>query len=68
MREQKPHMPTSFRLSEEVLMLLRDAAKRERRSQTSMLEVMVLDWCQRNSVHPSRLLTSATKAAEKPDR
>ena len=46
----KPAAPTSFRLSKEVKQLLIAAADRERRSQTGMLEVMVVDWCQRHRV------------------
>lgn len=46
----KPSAPTSFRLSSDVKQLLNTAAARERRSQTGMLEVMVVDWCQRHRV------------------
>jgi hypothetical protein len=46
----KPAAPTSFRLSKAVKQLLAAAADRERRSQTGMLEVMVVDWCQRHRV------------------
>ena len=42
--------PTSFRLSSDVKRLLTAAAVKERRSQTGMLEVMVVEWCQRNRV------------------
>lgn len=49
----KPVAPTSFRLSKVVKQLLNAAADRERRSQTGMLEVMVVDWCQRHRVKPA---------------
>lgn len=58
MREHKPLAPTSFRLADDVLGLLRLAAQRERRSQASMLEVMILDWCRRHDVEVTRTLTT----------
>jgi uncharacterized protein (DUF1778 family) len=42
---RQPAAPTSFRLSTEIRQLLQRAAEQERRSQTSMLEVMVEAWC-----------------------
>jgi uncharacterized protein (DUF1778 family) len=49
----KTSAPTSFRLSADVKQLLNAAATKERRSQTGMLEVMVVDWCQRHRVKAS---------------
>lgn len=45
--------PTSFRLSGDVRRPPSAAAARERRSQTAMLEEMVLDWCRRNGLKPT---------------
>lgn len=42
---KQPAAPTSFRLSAEIRQMLQRAAEQERRSQTSMLEVMVESWC-----------------------
>lgn len=42
---RQPATPTSFRLSAKIRQLLQRAAEHERRSQTSMLEVMVEAWC-----------------------
>jgi len=45
-----PITPTSFRLSGDVRALLALAAKRERRTLTSMLEVIVVQWCKDNDI------------------
>lgn len=46
--------PTSFRLSADIRKLLTQAAERERSSQTSMLEVMVQQLCERNGIRAKR--------------
>jgi len=42
--------PTSFRLSQEMLTALREAAEKEHRSQANMLEVMVRAYCAQHGV------------------
>jgi hypothetical protein len=60
----KPKLKTevlTVRLEPLVKNALRDAAGSERRSLANMLEVMVLDWCQRNEI-PARKATTTKKA------
>jgi hypothetical protein len=40
----------SFRATSDLKALLRAAADSERRSLTNMVEVAILDWCERNEV------------------
>jgi len=46
--------PTSFRLSDDVKRLLDAAARRERRTLTSMVEVAVLEWCDNHGISEKR--------------
>ena len=48
-RATKPK-PTSFRLSPDVKQLLATAARKERRTLTSMLEVAVIAWCEEHGI------------------
>jgi hypothetical protein len=50
----KSSAPTSSRLSASVKLLPNVAARKERRSQIAMPEVMVVDWCQRHRVKLAR--------------
>lgn len=54
MKRDSTPTPTSFRLSEDIKRLLSEAAKRERRTLTSMVEVAVLEWCETHGLRPKR--------------
>lgn len=56
----------TIRTSTEVKALLKMAAERERRSASSMVEVLVLDYCERNGIRSTNL-TDIRKKAEAPD-
>jgi len=49
LRATKPK-PTSFRLSPDVKQLLATAARQERRTLTSMVEVAVIAWCDKHGI------------------
>lgn len=47
----------SIRTSKEVKLLLKVAAEQERRSQASMIEVLILDYAKRHSINLDNVVT-----------
>lgn len=54
----------SIRTSAEVKALLKLAAEREHRSAASMMEVLILEYAQRNRLKPARGRTETRKQAD----
>ena len=54
----------SFRVSPEFKALLEAAAQQERRSQTNMLETLLLEYCKRNGIQAGAALRSEHKGSK----
>lgn len=58
-------LPMSFRVSDAFREALKAAAEAENRSQANMLEVMVLDYCERHGVSVPKKTTKQTASRRK---
>ena len=55
----------SIRTSSEIKQLVRLAAERERRSVSSMIEILVLDYARQHNLQPASTATAKTKKTAK---
>lgn len=63
MAAEKKAISVSFRVSPEFKALLEAAALREHRSQTNMLESLLLDHCRKNGIQPASSANNEQKGS-----